>query len=148
MYGRSELLLILLVTSTLDVVEAELVRVFSRRDNATCMHQKTILPNTDETTDRIQSRSEFFLRNFFVRYLRYRLDKGMLEATVSLTSPEGEQHEMTLHATTYVDRTDIPSRVILTLSPSCPVLFSTLMRSCKYFSKAAPSKTPSPAGLE
>lgn len=44
----------------------------------------------DKSSYRIQSRSEFFLRNFFVRYLRYRLDRGMLEDTVSFTSPGGK----------------------------------------------------------
>jgi hypothetical protein len=41
-----------------------------------------------------------------------------------------------------------PSRTILTLSPSWPTLPSTLMRSWRNFSKSAPSKTPSAAGLE
>lgn len=39
-------------------------------------------------TYRIQSRRVFFLRNFFVRYLRYRFERGMLEVTVILVSPE------------------------------------------------------------
>lgn len=39
-------------------------------------------------TYRIQSRRVFFLRNFFVRYLRYRFERGILEVTVILVSPE------------------------------------------------------------
>lgn len=38
-------------------------------------------------TYRIQSRTEFFFKNFLVRYLRYRFDKGMLDVTVIRFSP-------------------------------------------------------------
>jgi hypothetical protein len=36
---------------------------------------------------RIQSRRLFFFKNFLVRYLRYRFEKGMLEVTVILVLP-------------------------------------------------------------
>jgi len=36
---------------------------------------------------RIQSRRLFFFKNFLVRYLRYLLEKGMLEVTVILVLP-------------------------------------------------------------
>ena len=39
---------------------------------------------------RIQSRRVFFFRNFLVRYLRYRLERGMFEVTVMDLLPETE----------------------------------------------------------
>ena len=36
---------------------------------------------------RIQSRRLFFFKNFLVRYLRYRFEKGILEVTVILVLP-------------------------------------------------------------
>ena len=37
--------------------------------------------------NRIQSRRLFFFKNFLVRYLRYRFEKGMFEVTVILVLP-------------------------------------------------------------
>ena len=48
----------------------------------------------------------------------------------------------------YKGRNDVLSRATDTLSPSCPALPSTLMRSWRNLSKASPSKRPSPAGRE
>ena len=40
------------------------------------------------STYRIQSRMEFFFKNFLVRYFKYRFERGMLEVTVILLSPK------------------------------------------------------------
>jgi hypothetical protein len=42
---------------------------------------------TKQNTNRIQSRRLFFFKNFLVRYLRYRFEKGMFEVTVIFVLP-------------------------------------------------------------
>ena len=67
----------------------------------------------NKNTHRIQSRRLFFFKNFLVRYLRYRLESGMLEVTVTLTFPERGQNCEHISP-----NSGSPSRVTLMLSPS------------------------------
>lgn len=120
MSGQMRLLLVLVI-ACLDVVEAELVNILGGSNNAEVTGMK--IQNTQEyaqSTYRIQSRRVFFLRNFLVRYLRYRLDRGMFDVTVILVSPEtGGRINMSLNDTRR-NREELgaPSRWILTFSPS------------------------------
>ena len=83
---------LLLSILSLDVVEAELVGVLVDGNNTRSSGQYNS-PKFDKIidTDRIQSRRVFFLRNFLVRYLRYRLERAMFEVTVMDLSPDREE---------------------------------------------------------
>ena len=95
-------------------------------------------------TNRIQSRSWFFFKNFLVRYLRYLFEKSMLVLTTILFPA----NQLELFIWLETERPSSPSRLSFTFSPRFPGLPSTLIRSWRKVSKAGPSKTPSLAGLE
>lgn len=111
----------------LDVVEAELVGVLGRSNDTNPVAEGVLLQEL------LGEVLEVALRDGDVR------SDGQVGVAC-------EQNETLNEFTT--QEGNIPLRAILMLSPSWPVLPSTLMRSWRNFSKAAPSKTPSPAGRE